>query len=448
MVPKIEACLRAVQGGVPRAHVSTGAWRTRCCSRSSPTRGSGRWSSRTPAPPHGPARTGARRWHDQRRRSSDRALDPLVPSLLNYGTPQHRAGQRRGTARDRTPTASSTSTFIAGIARPRSGTRTRPRAGRVAPGREPSRTSPTSGHLQALQIGWPNDCCDLAGARIRVPGLLLQRRRTEAIEAAIKLSQARAEAGRQSADRDHRRRTAGSTAAHRARCPHPQPSLPGAVRAAGRGRDVSTTPDIAAPGLRCPSPTRTAALFLEPGLGEGGVVPAPPGYIAAARELCDRHGALLILDEVQSGVGRTGHWYAFQKDGIRPDVMTLAKGLGGGVPIGAVLTFGDAGTLLAAGSTARPSAGTRCLPRRRWPCSTPSPGRGPAGLRRGSATPAAARSRPVGSPGGLVTGVRGIGLWRALSSAVRTGGARRPPHASRAAGECGQPRTRSASPRR
>ena len=83
-----------------------------------------------------------------------------------------------------------------------------------------------------------------------------------------------------------------------------------------------------------------AAVFLEPIQGEAGVRPLPAGYLRAAREATARHGALLILDEVQSGIGRTGAWFAHQEEGILPDAMTLAKGLGGGFPIGALLTYG------------------------------------------------------------------------------------------------------------
>ncbi|MFY1632449.1 aspartate aminotransferase family protein [Solwaraspora sp. WMMB335] len=86
---------------------------------------------------------------------------------------------------------------------------------------------------------------------------------------------------------------------------------------------------------------RTAMVILEPIQGEAGVVVPPPGYLAAAREITLRHGALLTLDEVQTGVGRTGHWFAHQADGIAPDVVTLAKGLGGGLPIGACIAFAD-----------------------------------------------------------------------------------------------------------
>lgn len=87
------------------------------------------------------------------------------------------------------------------------------------------------------------------------------------------------------------------------------------------------------------------AVFLEPTQGEAGVVPPPEGYFLAAREICDATGALLVADEIQSAIGRTGHWFAHQADGVTPDILTLAKGLGGGLPIGACFGFGDAGTL-------------------------------------------------------------------------------------------------------
>ena len=82
---------------------------------------------------------------------------------------------------------------------------------------------------------------------------------------------------------------------------------------------------------------RTVAVMLEPILGEAGVVPPPDDYLAAARAWCDERDLLLILDEIQTGMGRTGRWFEHQHHGIVPDVMTLAKGLGGGVPIGACL---------------------------------------------------------------------------------------------------------------
>ena len=92
-----------------------------------------------------------------------------------------------------------------------------------------------------------------------------------------------------------------------------------------------------------------AAVFLDPTLGEGGVVPPPDGYLRAVRQACDEAGALLVLDEIQSGIGRTGEWFAHQKEGIVPDVLTLAKGLGGGLPIGACVGFGDCGSALGKG---------------------------------------------------------------------------------------------------
>jgi len=96
---------------------------------------------------------------------------------------------------------------------------------------------------------------------------------------------------------------------------------------------------------------RTAcAIILEPIQAEGGIIVPPPGYLAGLRALCDQTGTLLIFDEVQTGVGRTGEWFGHQHDRVEPDVMTLAKGLGGGVPIGAVV----AGEKAARGLAAQP----------------------------------------------------------------------------------------------
>jgi acetylornithine/N-succinyldiaminopimelate aminotransferase len=93
----------------------------------------------------------------------------------------------------------------------------------------------------------------------------------------------------------------------------------------------------------------TAAVFLEPIMGEAGAVTPPEGYLAAAREITAARGALLVLDEVQTGIGRTGAWFAHQGTGVVPDVVTLAKGLGGGLPIGACIGLGAAGDLLEPG---------------------------------------------------------------------------------------------------
>ena len=95
---------------------------------------------------------------------------------------------------------------------------------------------------------------------------------------------------------------------------------------------------------------RVAALFVEPIKGEAGVVELPEGYLEAARELTARHGALLIIDEIQTGAGRTGEWFAFQHTGITPDAITVAKGIGGGFPIGALITYGAASDLFYPGT--------------------------------------------------------------------------------------------------
>lgn len=95
---------------------------------------------------------------------------------------------------------------------------------------------------------------------------------------------------------------------------------------------------------------RVAAVIVEPIQGEAGVVELPEGYLAAARSLTLAHGALLIVDEIQTGAGRTGAWFGFSHEGITPDAITLAKGIGGGFPIGALVTYGAASDLFTPGS--------------------------------------------------------------------------------------------------
>ncbi|MEF2976482.1 acetylornithine transaminase [Subtercola sp. YIM 133946] len=92
-----------------------------------------------------------------------------------------------------------------------------------------------------------------------------------------------------------------------------------------------------------------AALFLEPIKGEAGVIDLPEGYLQRARELTEQHGVLLILDEIQTGIGRTGRWFAYELAGIKPDAVTIAKGMAGGVPIGSLVTFGWASDLFQRG---------------------------------------------------------------------------------------------------
>lgn len=98
------------------------------------------------------------------------------------------------------------------------------------------------------------------------------------------------------------------------------------------------------------NPSDTAAIILEPIQGETGVIPAPEGFLTQVRELCDKYGILFIADEVQTGVGRTGDFFAFQHEGVLPDVITMAKGLGGGLPIGATIARGEAAKLFTPGS--------------------------------------------------------------------------------------------------
>ncbi len=114
--------------------------------------------------------------------------------------------------------------------------------------------------------------------------------------------------------------------------------------------DVRWVPYGDADALAAAVDDTVAAVLLEPIQGEAGVVVPPDGYLARARAITHEHGALLWIDEVQTGVGRTGAWFAFQESGIVPDLVTLAKGLGGGFPVGACIGLGEAATLLGPGN--------------------------------------------------------------------------------------------------
>ncbi|MER6995863.1 acetylornithine transaminase [Streptomyces sp. NPDC000410] len=113
--------------------------------------------------------------------------------------------------------------------------------------------------------------------------------------------------------------------------------------------DVTHVPYGDAEALRATVTTDTAFVIIEPIQGENGVVVPPAGYLKAAREITRATGTLLVLDEVQTGIGRCGHWFAAQAEGVEADIVTLAKGLGGGLPIGAVLAFGEAADLFKPG---------------------------------------------------------------------------------------------------
>ncbi|MBX2823097.1 MAG: aspartate aminotransferase family protein [Gammaproteobacteria bacterium] len=121
-----------------------------------------------------------------------------------------------------------------------------------------------------------------------------------------------------------------------------EPLVPGFVRAPFS--DIEALEKIAA------NNRDIVAVMLEPIQGEGGVNPASPGYLRAVRELCDRHNWLMLADEIQSGMGRTGKWFACQHENVTPDVMTVAKALGNGFPIGACMARGAAAELIQPGS--------------------------------------------------------------------------------------------------
>ena len=166
----------------------------------------------------------------------------------------------------------------------------------------------------------------------------------EANEAALKVVRRRQGPGRRlivAADRSFHGRTMGSLAIT-GKASIREPFGP-------FGLDVTFVPFGDETALDQAADENTAAVFVEPCLGESGVIPAPAGYLRAAREICDANGALLVVDEIQSGIGRTGSWFMCQAEGVLPDVLTLAKGLGGGLPIGACIGFGECGTAFAKG---------------------------------------------------------------------------------------------------
>ena len=165
---------------------------------------------------------------------------------------------------------------------------------------------------------------------------------TEANEAAFKVTRRTGRTRLVAADGSFHGRTMGSLAlTSKAAYREPFEPLPGEVTFVPYG-------DVAA--LEAAVTDETAAVVLEPIQGEAGVVLPPDGYLAAARRVSAEHGALLWLDEVQTGVGRTGAWFAHAGSGVVPDIVTLAKGLGGGIPVGACIGVGAAGQLLQPGN--------------------------------------------------------------------------------------------------
>jgi acetylornithine aminotransferase len=185
--------------------------------------------------------------------------------------------------------------------------------------------------------------------------------------------------------------------------------------------DVTFVPygDVAA--LTAAVDTDTAAVILEPIQGERGVLPAPAGYLAAARELTLRHGALLVLDEVQTGIGRTGRWFAAHDHGVMPDVITLAKGLGGGIPIGACVALGPAASLLGPGQHGSTFGGNPVAAAAALAVLDTIERDGLLAHVRALGDAWSADLAAVGHP--LVAGVRGAGLLRGLALTAPVAGA-------------------------
>lgn len=205
----------------------------------------------------------------------------------------------------------------------------------------------TLGHVSNFfttpqQVELAEKLLELVGAGAGGGKVFLTNSGTEANEAAFKLTRRTGRTHVVVAEGSFHGRTMGALAltskeAYRA----PFEPLPG---------DVTFVPFGDAGALAAAVTDATAAILLEPIQGEAGVNVAPDGYLAAARSIADEHGALLWLDEVQCGMGRTGAWFAHLSSGVVPDVVTVAKGLGGGFPVGACIALGAAGDLLQPGN--------------------------------------------------------------------------------------------------
>ncbi|MBB4932491.1 acetylornithine aminotransferase [Lipingzhangella halophila] len=178
------------------------------------------------------------------------------------------------------------------------------------------------------------------------------------------------------------------------------------------GLDVRFVAHGDAAALRDAVDDSCAAVFVEPVQGEAGILPADPGYLAEVREICDATGAAFVLDEIQSGVGRTGHWFAHQADGVLPDVLTLAKGLGGGLPIGACVGLGRYATAFAKGDHGSTFGGNpvACAAALAVLDTIEADGLLAAAAELGDLL--ASEITAAGHP--LVTEVRGAGLWRGI----------------------------------
>jgi acetylornithine aminotransferase len=258
--------------------------------------------------------------------------------------------------------------------------------------------------LHEREIELAERLLSLLGAEGRV---FLANSGTEANEAAVKLVRRIQGPGRPvivAAERSFHGRTLGSlalTGKESIRTPF-----------GPYGQAVRFVPYGDADALRAATGSDVAAVFLEPGLGESGVVPAPADYLAAAREACDQAGALLVLDEIQTGIGRTGAWFAHQAAGVRPDVLTLAKGLGGGLPIGVCVGLGTAGSGFSQGDHGSTFGGNPVACAAALAVLEVIERDGLLAHVTETGEHLAASLGQISHP--LIAGVRGAGLWRAI----------------------------------
>lgn len=238
---------------------------------------------------------------------------------------------------------------------------------------------------------------------------------TEAVEAAIKLARRWGRDTRAGAyeiittqDGFHGRTLGALSATGTARYREPfEPLLPGFAIVPWNDLDA----------VRAATSERTVAVMVEPIQGEGGVNMPAPGYLAGLREWCTERGLLLIFDEVQTGIGRTGELFAFQYEGLRPDILVLAKGLAGGVPIGAILAREDVAAHFVKGDHGSTFGGNPLATAAALATLREVMAPGFLARARESSARLLARLRAIEDRHGLVTSVRGRGMLLAIGLA-------------------------------
>ena len=239
-------------------------------------------------------------------------------------------------------------------------------------------------------------------------GVFFANSGTEAVEAAIKLARRTGRPGLVAAQGAFHGRSTGALAlTWKPAYKEPfEPLLPGVTHVPWGDIDA----------LRAAFGPDTGAVVLEPIQGEAGVLEPEAAYLRAAREITREAGALLIFDEIQTGVGRTGEWFAFQRIGVTPDAMTLAKGLAGGIPIGALVTFGpEVTSLLTAGQHGSTFGGNPLASATGLAVLDTIEREGLLPHVRTMGEHITKRVAALGHP--QVTGVRGVGLLRAITLA-------------------------------